>query len=183
VCGVAAAEPIPTFSYSKRLQAPLAPRTLNLQQQQMVTLHMHCFQYSQQQHEQGSSGSSGVLYLAVGAPLRCKAIPGNAAAAPAFAGSSSGSRSSFGVLTWQPLPGAIGRDDAAAADNSSSSDSVASLQFPAWLSAEEQEPSTVSIRWLLLPLCTDRGPSPTSGPCQLSASMSHRDSDPGHSHI
>jgi hypothetical protein len=150
---VAAAEPIPRFSYSTRLQGPLAPRTLNLQQQQQqqqqtFTLHLHCFQYRQQQHEQdSSSGSSDVLYLAVGAPLRCKAIPGNAAAASASAGSSS-SRNSFGVLTWQPLPGAVGKS-AAANNISSSSGSVAPLEFPVWLFAEEQEPWTVSNGWLL----------------------------------
>jgi hypothetical protein len=93
--------------------------------------------------------------LAVGAPMRCMVVPG--AASSSSSGSSSlqaaaagGQRMSFGVLTWGQLPGAV--DSSAAGISSSwqsgssrstSGNSDIALEFPAWLSIEQQ-PCTVS---------------------------------------
>lgn len=131
------AERTEPFKYTKCLQDPLAPRILNFQQQQTVTLHLHSFHYvsaSAQQQQQGSA--SDVLYLAVGAPLRCKAIPGGRSGSNAAAAAAD-QTNSFGVLTWAQLPGAL-------ASNSSGRDGPSPLEFPAWLSHDQHEPSVVS---------------------------------------
>ena len=132
---VAAAEVIPPFQYSKCLQGPLAPRSLTLQPQQTVTLHLHSFEVSQpsqqQQHPQG--GAAALLQLAVGSPMRCKAVPGGSSSSA----SSAGQRNSFGVLTWEQLPGAV-------TGCTLPGGSTVPLEFPAWVSLGQAEPSNVS---------------------------------------
>jgi hypothetical protein len=99
--------------------------------------------------------------LAVGAPMRCMAVPGTSSGGSSSSGGSAGSlvqaaaaagqRNSFGVLTWEQLPGAICASAASSgggvrgSGRGSSGSSDAALEFPAWLSQEQQQPSTVSV--------------------------------------
>lgn len=133
----AAAEAIPSFLHTRCLQDPLKPRPLHLQPQQTVTLHMHSFEYTVSAHQQGSESSEGaapLLHLAVGDPMRCTAVPGSSSSC---GDSSSGAkRISFGVLSWEQLPGAVGGPSAGG--------STVQLDFPAWVSSGQQEPSNVS---------------------------------------
>ena len=157
-----AAEQIPKFQYNTRLQAPLGPQALNMQQQQ-VTLHLHSFtfqpptsqqQQQQQQQQRQCNAAAAVLALAVGAPLRCQAVPGSSSGSNGSSGVAAvaaGERSRFGVLLWERLPGAAA--GTAAGGKSSSSRrgggvggcDVQALEFPAWLSTKQQEPSQVNI--------------------------------------
>lgn len=136
----AAAEIIPYFKYSKCLQGPLAPRSIPLQPQ-TVTLHLHSFevsQPSQQQNPQG--GAAALLQLAVGSPMRCKAVPG--CSSGSGGASSARQRMSFGVLTWEQLPGAV--PGGSAPGGMPPGGSTVPLEFPAWMSLDQAEPSNVS---------------------------------------
>jgi hypothetical protein len=139
-CGcsvVAAAEQIPSFQHTRCLQDPLKPRALHLQPQQTVALHMHSFEYTVPAHVQSSESSEGaaaLLHLAVGDPMRCKAVPGSSSCSSSSSGAQ---RISFGVLSWEQLPGAIN-------GGGSAGGSTVQLEFPAWVSCDQQEPSSVS---------------------------------------
>lgn len=140
VCGCslpAAAEVIPPFQHTKCLQDPLRPRTLHPQpQQQTVTLRLHSFECTPPSHQQGPEDTAAPLRLAVGAPMRCTAVPGSSSGYGSSSRSSGAQHMSFCVLTWEPLPGAVGRTSAAG--------SAVQLEFPAWVSSDQQEPSNVS---------------------------------------
>jgi hypothetical protein len=93
---------------------------------------MHSFECTLPSQDPSESASA-LLHLAVGDPMRCKAVPGSSGCGDSSSGAK---RISFGVLSWEQLPGAVG--------GRSAGGSTVQLNFPAWVSSEQHEPSNVS---------------------------------------
>eukprot|EP00775_Hariotina_reticulata_P010787 gene10787-10944_t len=162
------AEIIPPFYHDVGLLPPLDSRSITshdaaskVGSANTIIMHLHKFQVRNCSSSNTTTttttragSTEDVLSLAVGAAKRQEAVPrrgsqGHGSQDAPY--SSFVNKLKFGVLMWAPLPGAdIGSEHAAAAAASVSASTYNQnvlMQWPAWMSRSQQQPSQVTVAY------------------------------------